>query len=305
MSEHGQGQGRGEGQAGGTQPNNGGQWAGMMGQGQMQPGCTAGMGGSEYPTWGGMAGGQAPPQFPGQPAHQGQWGQPGGAAMTQGPWGQGAAQAQGQVAQAQAFHAAPNYPQARHSGQMGQGQAHAGHPYPPQAPMPYPYPAQMAMPYPYPPQMPMAYGYAPQAHMGYGHPPQGMGYAGPVGMGAGMAAGMGAGMAAGMGAAQGAGQHQGRGPGMSQLMEELAGGGNGLSSLTHMLNLDDKEMWKGALIGAAVVLLLTNESVQNALFKTGVRARDAVKSGVDKVKARAQQAAEEAGASKAPADAHE
>jgi hypothetical protein len=75
-------------------------------------------------------------------------------------------------------------------------------------------------------------------------------------------------------------------------MGELAGGGNGLSSLTQMLNLNDKELWKGALIGAAVVLLLNNDSVQNALFKTGVRARDAVKSGVDTIKARAQTAAE-------------
>lgn len=79
----------------------------------------------------------------------------------------------------------------------------------------------------------------------------------------------------------------GSGAGMSQLMQEIAGGGNGLSSLTQMLNLDDKELWKGTLIGAAAVLLLTNASVQNALFKTGVGARDAVKSGVDRVKASA------------------
>lgn len=81
---------------------------------------------------------------------------------------------------------------------------------------------------------------------------------------------------------------------MSQLMEELAGGGNGLSSLSQMFNLDDKELWKGALIGAAVVLLLTNDSVQNALFKSSVRARDAVKSGVDQVKSRTRTAAENA-----------
>ncbi len=93
---------------------------------------------------------------------------------------------------------------------------------------------------------------------------------------------------------QGSGAAAGRGAGMSQLMEELAGGGNGLSSLSQMLNLDDKELWKGALIGAAVVLLLTNDSVQNALFKTGVRARDAVKSGVDQVKSRTRTAAENA-----------
>lgn len=80
---------------------------------------------------------------------------------------------------------------------------------------------------------------------------------------------------------------------MTSLMEELANGGNGLSSLTRMLNLDDKEFWKGALVGAAAVLLLTNESVQGALFKTGVRARDAVKGGVDRIKSTAREAREE------------
>lgn len=106
--------------------------------------------------------------------------------------------------------------------------------------------------------------------------------------------GYGAHAGAGFGAAMGA-SPQG-GAGMSQLMQEIAGGGNGLSSLTQMLNLDDKELWKGALIGAAAVLLLTNESIQNALFKTGVRARDAVKSGVEKIKTGAQ-GAKQAGAS--------
>jgi len=191
--------------------------------------------------------------------------------MAQGQWGQGAQQ--GLAPQPPAFQGNPSYAQAGYPGPMGQagylgqvgqggygqGHAHMGYPYPPQAPM------------------------------GYTQAPQGVNDARP--------AGMGAGVAAGMGAAQAAGQHQGRGPGMSQLMEELAGGGSGLSSLTQMLNLDDKELWKGALIGAAVVLLLTNESVQNTLFKTGVRARDALKSGVDKAKARAQQAVKEPGAS--------
>lgn len=103
-----------------------------------------------------------------------------------------------------------------------------------------------------------------------------------------------AGAALGMGART-------HGAGMSQLMQEVAGGGSGLSSLTQMLNLDDKELWKGALIGAAVVLLLTNESVQNALFKTGVRARDAVKSGVEKVKASAANVGAEASRAAKPA----
>lgn len=72
--------------------------------------------------------------------------------------------------------------------------------------------------------------------------------------------------------------------GMSDLMEEIANGGNGLSSLTKMLSLDDSEFWKGALVGAAAVLLLTNESVQGALFKAGARTSEAVKSGIDRVK---------------------
>ncbi|EXJ16459.1 hypothetical protein D779_0191 [Imhoffiella purpurea] len=67
--------------------------------------------------------------------------------------------------------------------------------------------------------------------------------------------------------AQGAGQAHGAS--MSDLMEEVANGGNGLSALSKMLNFDDPDFWKGALVGAAAVLLLTSESVQNALFKSG------------------------------------
>jgi hypothetical protein len=95
----------------------------------------------------------------------------------------------------------------------------------------------------------------------------------------------------GAGLGQGAG-HQAS-AGFASLMDEISGGGNGLSSLSRMLNLDDKELWKGALVGAAVVLLLTNESVQSALFRGGVRARDAVRSGVDRLKAGTQRAGEE------------
>lgn len=81
----------------------------------------------------------------------------------------------------------------------------------------------------------------------------------------------------------GGGQAQ-HGPGMADLVDEIASGGNGLSSLSKMLNLNDSEFWKGALIGAAVVLVLTNETVQGALFKGGAKAKAAVKSGVDRVK---------------------
>ncbi len=77
-------------------------------------------------------------------------------------------------------------------------------------------------------------------------------------------------------------------------MEEINNGGSGLHSLGKMLNLDDSEFWKGALVGAAAVVLLTNESVQNALFKTGAKAKDAMQSGVDKVKEAASGAADSA-----------
>jgi hypothetical protein len=73
---------------------------------------------------------------------------------------------------------------------------------------------------------------------------------------------------------------------MQQLFEEIAEGGNGLSALSQMLSLDDTEFWKGALVGAAAVLLLTNDQVQDALFKSGAKAKGAVKSGADKLKER-------------------
>ncbi|SDW84688.1 hypothetical protein [Thiocapsa roseopersicina] len=125
------------------------------------------------------------------------------------------------------------------------------------APPPYPYPGPYVGPYAgmAPPQAPWP-GYAP------GLEQQG---------GAGRMAG---------------GRH---GAGMADLVDEIANGGNGLSSLGKMFNLEDSEFWKGALLGAAAVLLLTNESVQGALFKTGAKTKAAVKTGVDRVKERVRQ----------------
>ncbi|MCF7978839.1 MAG: hypothetical protein K9L82_12640 [Chromatiaceae bacterium] len=95
----------------------------------------------------------------------------------------------------------------------------------------------------------------------------------------------------------GAGQGLGPGPqaGMQQLFEELAEGGNGLNTLTRMFSLDDTELWKGALVGAAAVLLLTNDQVQDALFKSGAKAKSAVKSGTDKLKERVSTSSENEG----------
>jgi hypothetical protein len=133
-------------------------------------------------------------------------------------------------------------------GSMGQGQSM---PYPPQ------YPPQQGMPY-WP-----GYGYGTP---GYGAP-QMPGYPPAIGQMHGQGQ-----------------QHAGQGQGMAQVMQEIASGGSGLSSLTKMLDFDDKDFWKGALVGAAAVLLLTNENVQRALFRGAVKGRDAVEEGVEKVK---------------------
>lgn len=118
----------------------------------------------------------------------------------------------------------------------------------------------------------------PPHHMAYGAAPMGVPYGAAPGMG--------------MHPGQGPSQVPGGGPAIAQVMSEIANGGGGLSSLGKLLNFDDSDFWKGALVGAAAVLLLTNESVQNALFKTGARAKDAVERGVEKVKTAAPSAKE-------------
>ena len=167
---------------------------------------------------------------------------------------------------------------------------HAGYPYggspgvmgnPPQPPgMAAPYPPYHAAAHPA--HYPGAGYYAPSAEMHHQYPPAGAYYGGQP-----QAAGM---YAGGGGHQAGHGTHAG----MSQFVEEISNGGNGLSSLGKMLNLDDSEFWKGALIGAAAVLLLTNESVQNMLFKAGAKTKEAVESGMDKVKETASEIAEKA-----------
>ncbi|RKT44737.1 hypothetical protein [Thiocapsa rosea] len=122
-----------------------------------------------------------------------------------------------------------------------------------------------------------------QAQAGYAAPPPYAGMPQPGMPHPGYAPGFGAMPAQPTVAGNGHGHGQ-RGPGMSELVDEIANGGNGLSSLSKMLNLEDSEFWKGALLGAAAVLVLTNESVQSALFKTGAKAKSAVKTGVDRAK---------------------
>lgn len=213
-----------------------------------------------------QAGGGQQAYAPGQPGGMGGYAQ-----------GQGGA---GGYAQAQAGGMG-GYPQGGQQMQQPAGMPHAPHAYV-QGPM----------------AMPQAAAYAPpgMGYMGYagGMPPQYAAYAGipPHAMYAGQAM---PGMP--MGAAPGQAQGQGRGPGMAEVMEDIANG-DGISGLSKMLNFDDTEFWKGALIGAAAVLLLTNETVQDTLFKTGVKAKDAVKSGVDKVKTKLHEAEEQVEAAK-------
>lgn len=174
----------------------------------------------------------------------------------------------------------PQYAPQAYPQQAANGQAGYGYPYP-SAPM------ETAMP--------AAAGAAGHPYMGYpppGFAAQAMG--GMPGQGApmpGYAPGPVPG-AAGAGPHAGVGQGPGPQAGMQQLFDEIAQGGNGLNSLTRMLSLDDSEFWKGALVGAAAVLLLTNDQVQDALFKSGAKAKSAVKSGADKLKERASAAPE-------------
>ncbi|TVQ88218.1 MAG: hypothetical protein EA400_09505 [Chromatiaceae bacterium] len=82
------------------------------------------------------------------------------------------------------------------------------------------------------------------------------------------------------------GQHQGprAQAGLNDLVEEISNGGNGLASLGRMLNLEDSEFWKGALIGAAAVLVVTNDAVHDLLFKTGAAAKRTVQGGTDRLR---------------------
>lgn len=50
------------------------------------------------------------------------------------------------------------------------------------------------------------------------------------------------------------------------------------------MNLSDSQFWKGALIGAGVLLLLTNESLQKGLLKAGATAFSTAQRGVEELK---------------------
>lgn len=84
-----------------------------------------------------------------------------------------------------------------------------------------------------------------------------------------------------------AGHHHSAAPGMDwgtqveNIMGEQAGLLKGLIST---LGADDKEFWKGAMMGAAVTLLLTNDNVRQMLTQTLSSAGDLLKTGGTRVK---------------------
>lgn len=55
---------------------------------------------------------------------------------------------------------------------------------------------------------------------------------------------------------------------------------NGLGMFKSFLNFDDGEFWKGALVGAAVVLLMTNEDLRKSLLGGAAKTAEAFKSGL-------------------------
>lgn len=80
------------------------------------------------------------------------------------------------------------------------------------------------------------------------------------------------------------------------MVEEMMGEQAGmLKNIVSMIGIDDKEFWKGAMIGAAATLLLSNDSVRGMLMQTlsgtgemlktgGSKVKEAVMSGADSIR---------------------
>jgi len=60
------------------------------------------------------------------------------------------------------------------------------------------------------------------------------------------------------------------------------------------LDMQSNQFWKGALIGAAVALLLTNESVQKGVVKAIAKVTAAAQSGIEEMKEKFEDAKAEA-----------
>jgi hypothetical protein len=71
----------------------------------------------------------------------------------------------------------------------------------------------------------------------------------------------------------------GLGDGFTAAMGDIADK-SGLGHLKSLLSLEDGEFWKGALVGAAVVLLLTSEELRDSLIGGAAKTAEAMKSGL-------------------------
>lgn len=125
-------------------------------------------------------------------------------------------------------------------------------------------------------------GYPPPGY-GMGAPPYGFGPYGPPGYG-GATFGYGPPGPA-PGAAPPGAESSGLGAAMGGLADQA-----GLGMLKDFFRFDDGEFWKGAMVGAAVVMLLTNENLRDTLIGGAAKTAEAVKSGMDNLAGTGQEA---------------
>ena len=126
---------------------------------------------------------------------------------------------------------------------------------------------------PYPGAMPPPQWGGPQGYMGYPPPHYGY-YQAPYGMPGqpwqGVPNGMNMGPPPGPDAATQAG--------FSAALGDMADK-NGLGMFKEFLKFEDGDFWKGAVVGAAVVLLMTNENLRNSLIGGAAKTAEAMKAG--------------------------
>ncbi len=166
------------------------------------------------------------------------------------------------------------------SDQEQQNMQYPPHGYPwPQYPPGYGHPAYQGHPNQHQQVPPQAYYHAPPPPPGYGYPPQGFHPHQPHH------------------APQGHHVHQGHHapqghPESDALYQQAQGIVEGMmgdqvgvfKDMMQKMGIDDKEFWKGAMIGAAAALILGNENVRSSLLQMLTGAGDMLKTGGSKVK---------------------
>lgn len=136
-------------------------------------------------------------------------------------------------------------------------------------------PPWVGYPHPWYGPGPHAYGHGhdPYAAPGYGYPPTGQGVPGTA-----------------PGVSGPSVDSQGFAAAIGNIADQA-----GLGMLKDLFRFDDGEFWKGAMVGAAVVLLLTNENLREALVGGAARTAEAVRSGIDNLSGNGGQPAPETG----------